>query len=539
MNSYTDVDGVPCAADPWLLTDVLRDQWGFTGTVVADYGAVSMLHSAHRTAATLGEAGGQAIAAGLDVELPDTVCFGEALVGRVNSGATPEETIDRAARRVLTQKVELGLLDESWTPESSVAEASNVDLDSPRNRALARELAERSIVLLDAGTALPLLGHGRVSPKRIAVVGPCADDPLTLLGCYAFPNHVMPRFPQLSTGLDVVTPLAALRAELPAVDVVYTPGCSVLGDDVTDIAAASALAASADLCVAFVGDQAGLFGKGSSGEGCDAEDLRLPGLQTQLLDAVLATDTPVVIVVVSGRPYALGDVYRRAAGLVQAFMPGVEGGAALAGILTGRLNPAGRLPVQIPRTPTQVNSYLQPPLGGGDSFVTTLVAAPLFPFGHGTSYTHFVLDDLRVSDQEIDTDGEVAVTIRVQNLGRRAGDEVVQLYLRDPVAQVVRPMRQLAGFARVGLAPGDAADVTFRVHADRTSYPLPDLRRIVEAGDIELLVGTSAEDLPLRATVRLAGDPRVVGHDRRLDTPVEIVRLAASGGTAAAAPSDG
>lgn len=530
MTSYTDVDGVPCAADAWLLTDVLRRQWGFTGTVVADYGAVSMLEWVHRTAGTPAEAGGQALAAGLDVELPDTACFGEALVGGVNGGATPEALVDRAVRRVLTQKVDLGLLDEGWTPEACVAGAGDVDLDSAENRALAREVAERSIILLDAGTALPLLGDGRTPPRRVAVVGPCADDARTLLGCYSFPNHVLPGFPQPSLGLDITTPLTALRDELPGVDVLHESGCSVLGDDRTGLAGAAAAAASAEVCVAFVGDLAGMFGKGSSGEGCDAEDLRLPGVQADLLDALFATGTPVVVVVVSGRPYALGAWSGRAAGLVQAFMPGAEGGAALAGVLTGRVNPGGRLPVQVPRTPSQVSSYLQPPLGGGeDGFASTLVAAPLYPFGHGASYTQFALQDLRLSHDEIATDGEVSVTVRVRNTGRRRGDEVVQMYLRDPVAQVVRPVRQLVGFARVGLEPGAAADVTFRLRADRTSYPLQDLRRIVEAGDVELLVGTSAADLPLCATVRLTGATRVVGADRRLHTPVDVVHVPADG----------
>ena len=527
MNSYSDVDGVPAVADHWLLTDLLRDEWGFTGTVVSDYWAVPFLATMHRVAADTDEAGAQALAAGIDVELPDTLGFGPGLVERVRRGEVPEDLVDRAARRLLLQKAELGLLDPDWTPEASVSRAAAVDLDSPANRALARELAERSIVLLDAGTALPLLGDERPAPRKIAVVGPCADDPRTFMGCYAFPNHVLPRYPGFGLGIAVPTAVDALRAELPDTEIVHERGCLVLGADRSGFAAAVEAARGADLCVAMVGDLAGLFGHGSSGEGCDAEDLRLPGVQADLVAELLETGTPVVVVVVSGRPYALGDVHGRAAGLVQAFMPGEEGGGAIAGILSGRVQPGGKLPVQIPRhAGAQPGTYLQPPLGAENSGVSNLDPTPLFAFGHGASYTTFDVDDLRISDKEPPTDGEFTVSVRVRNTGARAGDEVVQLYLHDVLAQVTRPVRQLVGFARVRLEPGDGVDVRFAVHADRTAFTGRDLRRIVEPGELDVLVGTSAQDLPCRGTVRLTGPVRAVGSDRRLTTPVELSPIA-------------
>ena len=524
MNSYSDVDGVPAGADHWLLTDLLREEWGFAGSVVSDYWAVPFLATMHRIAADADEAGAQALAAGIDVELPDTVGFGPGLLERVRRGELPEALVDRAARRLLTQKVQLGLLDADWTPEGSVAGAAGVDLDAPANRALAREMAERSVVLLEAGPALPLLGDGRPALRRVAVVGPCAADPRVFMGCYAFPNHVLPRHPGLGLGIEVQTAVDALAAELPGVEIVHQQGCPVQGADRSGFGPALDAAREADLCVAMVGDLAGLFGHGSSGEGCDAEDLRLPGVQADLLDELLQTGTPVVVVVVSGRPYALGDVHGRAAGLVQAFMPGEEGGPATAGVLSGRVQPGGKLPVQIPKHPGgQPGTYLQPPLGSPESAgISTLDATPLFPFGYGGSYTTFELDALRISDAEVPTDGTFTVSVRVRNTGQRVGDEVVQLYLHDVIAQVARPVKQLAGFARVGVAPGEAVDVRFRVHADRTAYTNRDFERIVEPGDIEVMVGTSAADLPCRGRVRLTGPVRVVGHDRQLMTPVEV-----------------
>ena len=527
MNSYADVDGVPAGASEWLLSDVLRDEWGFDGTVVSDYWAVPFLASMHHVAEDFPHAGALALRAGIDVELPDTVGFGGGLVDLVRRGELAEELVDRAVYRLLLHKVRLGLLDEDWSPESSVTRAADVDLDSPHNRALAREIADKSVVLLDPGSALPVVRDDGTMPARVAVVGPCADDPLTFMGCYAFPTHVLPRYPERGLGIDVPTALSALRSELAGVEIVHAPGCAVLGEDRAGFDAAIDAARGADLCVALVGDLAGLFGHGSSGEGSDAEDLRLPGVQQDLLDALLDTGTPVVVVVVSGRPYALGEVHGRAAGLVQAFFPGEEGGSAIAGVLSGRVCPGGKLPVQVPRRPGgQPSTYLQPALGSGQSAgITPVDTTPLFPFGYGGSYTSFEVTDLRLSASETSTDGSVDATVRVTNTGRRAGDEVVQVYLHDPVAQVARPLDVLVGFARVHLAPSEAQDVVFTIDADRTGYTGPTSERIVESGEVELRVGTSVVDTPCRARVRLSGPTRVLGHDRRLDTPTRTVTV--------------
>ena len=261
MSSYSDVDGLPAGADPWLFTELLRNEWGFEGTVVSDYWAVPFLATMHRVAADPDAAGALALTAGTDVELPDTIGFGGGLVERVKDGSCRRTSIDRAARRLLLQKAHLGLLDPDWTQPAPSPPArwglwlrqrrqriglgrfrcrwhrsgrdgsAAIDLDSPANRALARELAERSIVLLDAGSALPLLGDDRPALQRIAVVGPCADDPRTFMGCYAFPNHVLPRYPDRDLGIEVLSAVDALGKELPGVDVLHTRGCPVLGDD--------------------------------------------------------------------------------------------------------------------------------------------------------------------------------------------------------------------------------------------------------------------------------------------------------------------
>ena len=513
MNSYTEIDGVPVGASEALLTGVLRDEWGFTGSVVSDYWSVPFLHTMHRVAGSFGEAGDLALRAGIDVELPHTAGYDDGLADRV-----PAELIDRAVRRVLTHKVELGLLDPDWNPEGAVAAGAGIDLDSPANRALAREIAERSVTVLAHNGVLPL-----TSPRKIAVIGPTADDPQAFLGCYSYPNHVLGEYPDLGLGLEIDSLLTAVRAEFPDAAVAYHQGCPILTEDRSRIPGAVATAAGADLVIAAVGDRAGMFGKGTSGEGCDVADLALPGVQAELVDALIATGTPVVLVVVSGRPYALGR-HTGAAALVQAFMPGEEGGAAIAGVLSGRVNPSGRLPVQVPRLAGGgPGTYLQPPLGAFSEGVSNLDPTALFPFGHGLTYTTFDYSDLRLSAAEVPVDGELTVRVRVANTGDRAGAEVVQLYLHDVVAPVTRPLVQLAGFARVPLGAGESAEVEFTLHADRTSFVGPDLTRIVDPGEIEVHVGRSAADLPLSGGFRLIGARREAGADRVLLTGTRVL----------------
>ena len=519
MNSYSDIDGVPAGASAHLLTEILRDQWGFTGTVVSDYWAVAFLKTMHRLVDTNGEAGATALAAGIDVELPDTLCYGGDLTDLVIAGTVDEALIDRAAARVLRQKVDLGLLDPDWTADSHLEAANTVQLDSTRNRSIARQLAEQSVVLLANNGALPLPA-GPGAPAGIAVIGPCADDALAFMGCYSYPNHVLPHYPSLGVGIAAPSLYASLRTEMPSSRLTFTAGCPIRDQDRTGIDAAAEAAAAADLCIAVVGDRAGLFGAGTSGEGCDVPDLRVPGVQGELLDALLDTGTPVVVVVVSGRPYALGEYARRAAAIVQAFMPGQEGGGAIAGVLSGRINPTGKLPVQIPRLPGgQPSTYLHPPLGGNSEGISNLDPTPLYPFGHGLSYTSFDYTDLQLTADSIPTDGQLDISALITNTGTVAGEEIVQLYLHDVQAQLTRPVIQLAGYSRVPLQPGQSARVAFTLHADRTAFTGIDGTRIVEPGDIDVHLGASAADLRCSDTFTLTGGLRTVGTDRVLTTP--------------------
>ncbi|MBW0104117.1 beta-glucosidase [Pseudonocardia sp. KRD291] len=517
MNSYAEIDGLPAAADAGLLTGLLRDRWGFTGTVVADYFSVAFLHTLHKVASDLGDAAAQALTAGIDVELPTGTGYLEPLAERVRSGAVAPQMVDRAVRRVLEQKQRLGLLDPAFVDRLPTGD---VDLDPPGHRSLAARLAEESVILLGNDGILPL----GADPGRIAVLGPNAEDPAALMGCYSFANHVLAQHPGVELGLDVATVLGALRTELPRAELVHRPGCGVDTDDTSGFDEAVRAAARADVAVAVLGDRAGLFGRGTSGEGCDTDTLELPGVQQQFLDALLDSGTPVVLVLLTGRPYVLDRALARCAAVVQAFFPGQEGGGAIAGVLSGRVNPSGRLPVSLPRSAgAQPYSYLHPSLGAA-SAVTSVETAPVRPFGFGLSYTRFEHSDLQVRTSRVPTAGAFTVSCRVRNTGDRAGADVVQLYGSDVVASVTRPVAALLGYARVELAAGETAEVVFDVPTRRVSLHDRGMCHVVEPGTVELFVGTSCADPVLRTSVELTGPVHEVRPDDRRVVEVEIRR---------------
>jgi beta-glucosidase len=507
MHSYAEIDGVPVAADPELLTELLRGTWGFDGTVVADYYGVAFLQHLHGVAGDLGDAAGQALAAGVDIELPTGDAYLAPLAAAVRDGVVDEALVDRAATRALAQKAELGLLDTDFEE----APPTTVDLDGQEHRRLARQLAEESIILLTNDGTLPL-----EQPGRVAVLGPNADRSEALFGCYSFVNHVIANHPGTEPGITAPSVAQSLARELPQTEMTYAAGCGVDDDDTSGFAEARTLAAAADVAVVVVGDQAGLFGRGTVGEGCDRDDLELPGVQRRLVETALDTGTPVVLVLLTGRPYAVGWAIERCSAVVQAFFPGEEGGGAVAGVLSGRVNPSGRLPVSLPRSAgAQPFTYLHAALGGSNE-LTNLPSDPVLPFGHGLSYTTFVHESMQVQPRP-GTAGPLRVQVTVRNTGDRAGADVVQLYGRDVVASVTRPVAQLLGYQRVELAAGESATVELVVPASRLAFTDRRGNKVVEPGDWELWVGPSCSERDIASVTRLEGEPyRVSTSDDRV-----------------------
>nr|WP_186336983.1 glycoside hydrolase family 3 N-terminal domain-containing protein [Microbacterium sp. SLBN-146] len=555
MNSYSEIDGVPVAATAEYLTTLLRDEWGFDGVVVSDYFAVAFLESMHQVAADRAHAAQLAIDAGIDVELPSSDAY-EALPELVRAGALDPDVLDRAVARVLMQKEELGLLDADFrTPPVEV------DLDSPEHRRIARVLAEESLVLLSNDGTLPLDPR---SSGRIALIGPNADSAESLMGCYSFVNHVLAHHEGTPHGIALPTVRAALADTFCDAALVSERGCDVEGDDDSGIAAAVAAAAAADVAVVVVGDRAGLFGRGTVGEGNDVESLELPGLQRRLVEEVCATGTPVILVLLTGRPYAIGwalpprELDRGAvtglgatsvhtvggtdaagplpAAVVQGFFPGEEGGVAIASLLSGEISPSGHLPVSLPRSAgAQPYSYLHPTLGGS-SDVTSADSDPALPFGHGLTYTTFARTNLE-SDARVAAGGSFTASVCVRNTGDREGTDLVQLYARDEVATVTRPVAQLLAFERVTLAPGEEAVVHFDVPTQRLAFTGLRGIRIVEPGAITLWVGPSCAERETTASLAIEGAVHEVRPDDPRVARARVDRVAAAPVRAAVAPA--
>jgi beta-glucosidase len=536
MNSYTSVDGLPCAGSPALLTGLLREELGFDGAVVADYDSVNQLMHYHRVAATRGEAGRLALQAGLDMELPAVDCYGEPLKAEIEAGRLSIEVVDTAVRRVLRLKFQLGLFEQPYVDDA----AACMVFQTSEQRALARRTVAASTILLTNDGVLPLAP----TIKRLAVVGPGADDARLLQGDYHYPAHqelaYQSQQPPDAAGLATpstsgdyapgpyftphVTPLAGLRAALsPAVEITYAKGCEVLGEDRSGFADAVRVVREADVAVVVVAGKSGLLRPVTVGEGNDATNLDLTGVQPELIEALAGTGTPLVVVVLSGRVHTLARVAAQANALLQVFPPGEEGGNGLADVLTGKVNPSARLPVTLPRSVGQVPVFASQRAGAdhvplfGD--YADSPPTPLFAFGHGLSYTTIAYGDLSIHATDIT--GPIEISLEVENTGSFAGDEVVQLYGRDEVASVARPDRLLLGFAHVSFAPGECHQITFTVHPSRLAFYDPRMRFVTEPGAFTFSVGASSMDI--RAERRVILDGPLVEYRQR-----EIVKTTVS-----------
>jgi beta-glucosidase len=537
MNSYSSVDGLACAGSREILTTLLREELGFTGMVVADYFSVGLLATHHHTAADRGDAAVAALTAGLDVELPSVDCFGAPLVEAIDAGRVGVDVVDLAVGRVLTAKFRLGLFDHPYVDAGAAAAV----FDTEPQRALARRAVAQSTVLLtNADGLLPL----STDLARVAVIGPGADDQRLLQGDYHYPAHVEIVYEtaqDASTSLlpaaggafaagpyftEHITPLAGLRAAFgAATEIVHAAGCEVTGSDRSGIAAAVEAAQWAEVAVVVVAGRSGLRPACTVGEARDASDLGLTGVQAELVDAVLATGTPTVLVVMSGRVHTLGSRTDRCGAVVVLWPPGEEGGHGLADVLVGRVDPSGRLPVSMPRSVGQVPVHYGHRAGGGRAQFygdyTDSPTTPAFPFGHGLSYTTFAYGPLRCEPAH-STTATMALSVEVTNTGDRAGVEVVQLYGRDDVASVARPARQLLGFTRLPLEPGEARTVTFTVDPSRLAFYDQHMGFIVEPGTFTFWAGSSSADRRAEAQVDLAGDIATFAQRAVVTTAVSI-----------------
>jgi beta-glucosidase len=476
MSSFNTINGIPATENRHTLTEILRGEWGFDGFVVSDWEAVSELMS-HGVAGDCADAARLALDAGVDMEMVST-CYAQSLARLVAEGAVKTATIDQAVRRVLRVKYRLGLF-EKKAPDLATAGKT---LFAPEHRQAAREIARESIVLLKNDPALLPAPEG---PGIVAVVGPLADAGADQLGSWSGDGR----------GEDSVTVLQAVRARLAGkTEVLYAKGCDVRGGSDAGFADAADVALRADKVIAVLGESADM-----SGEAGSRAFLNLPGRQQALLEALVATGKPVVLVLMAGRPLDIRWAAEHVPSILMAWQPGTEGGPAIADVIFGDTAPSGHLPVTWPRSVGQEPLYAshlptgRPPTD--DRFTSRYVdesSDPLFPFGYGLSYTTFAYSDLALSAKTMPVDGHIDVTLRVKNTGSRPGQEVVQLYVRDLVASRSRPVRQLEAFDKVALEPGEDKTVTLTLEAARLGFHDDAGRYVVEPGAFKLRVGGSS-----------------------------------------------
>ncbi len=491
MTSYNTIDGIPSTCNEELLTGVLHDRWNFQGFVVSDLESIDGIYTSHHVAKDRQEAGEMALKAGVDVDL-GAHCFA-LLKESVESGRLDVAFVDRAVKRVLIRKFEAGLFDNPYLPEDSAH-----DVRSAAHVEVAAQAAREGVTLLKNNGVLPLRAG-----TRIALIGPNADNQYNQLG-----DYTAPQAPE-----NVVTMLEGLQKAGAAVT--YVKGCAIRDTKNSNIPAAVQAARRADVTVVVVGGSSARDFKTKyidtgaavvdetsvsdmeAGEGFDRSTLGLLGLQPQLLKELKATGKPLVVVYIEGRPLDKNWAAENADALLTLWYPGGEGGTALADVLLGRYNPAGRLSVSVPRSVGQIPVYYNRKVPYSHDYVEES-AAPLYPFGYGLSYSTFEYKNLLVSGSNMNS---ITVTVDVTNTGTLAGDEVVQVYIRDLVASTARPRKQLCAFQRVKNIPAGQT-VTVTLPLERSAFELvnPAMQRVVEAGDFEIQVGASSDDIRLTQT---------------------------------------
>lgn len=493
MNAFNTLNGVPATGNAMLQREILKGQWGFKGFVVSDWGSVREM-VVHGYANDLPDAAAKAITAGSDMDM-ESNAYSSSLAALVKSGKVDAAALDDAVRRVLTKKFELGLFDDPYRFSSAARERAA--LNDPRHRQAARRIAAESMVLLkNEGGALPL----RRGLGSIAVIGPLADARRDLEGGWIVQSNAA----KMASLVDAVREHAG-----PGTRVAYAAGCDVACRGDEGFKAAMELAAGADAVVLAVGESWDM-----SGEAKSRANLGLPGRQGELFEALRAIGKTPVVVIMAGRPLIFENVAEQAPAILYAWHPGSEGGNAIADLLFGDANPSGKLPMTFPRNMGQIPiTYQQYQTGRPVQDPKNVVYksayidspnTPRYAFGHGLSYTSFAYRDLRLSSTSMGPDGKITLSFTLANTGKLAGAEVAQLYLRDPVASIVRPLKELKGFQRVVLKPGEAQTLSFTIDRETLGFYGRELKWGAEPGKFELMVGSASDDIRLKQTIELA-----------------------------------
>ncbi|PKD16417.1 glycosyl hydrolase family 3 [Salegentibacter salinarum] len=506
MTAYNSIDGIPSTAHKELLTNTLRQEWGFDGFVISDLGSIEGLQGSHHIVTTEVDAAAVAMNAGVDADLGGNG-FDDALMNAVKADKVSEDRIDEAVRRVLKVKFKLGLFDN---PYVDVENAEKV-VRNPEHIELAKEVALQSVTMLkNENKLLPLSKN----LKNIAVIGSNADLQYNQLGDYTAPQAED----------NIVTVLEGIKNKMPQANIQYIKGTAVRDTTQTNIPAAVEAAKNAEVAIVVLGGSSArdfkteyqetgaatvsasedeILSDMESGEGYDRSTLQLMGKQLELLQAVVASGTPTVLVLIKGRPLLLNWPSENVPAILDAWYPGQQGGNAIADVLFGDFNPAGRLPVSVPKSVGQLPVYYNHWFPERRDYVE-MDAKALYPFGHGLSYSEFEYSDLIVSVEGEGINTRVNLSVKVKNISDKDGDEVVQLYLRDMVSGVLSPVKQLRGFERVSIKSGETKNVHFEILPKELSLFNVDMEQVAEAGEFKVMIGASSEDIRLKTIFQLS-----------------------------------
>lgn len=561
MPCYGSLDGEPVSSSHRLLTGLLRDEMGFDGLTVSDYSAIANLHVVQHVAESLEDAAVAALRAGMDVELPHPQCAGAGLLQRFRDGFADIAFLDQAVLRVLTAKFRMGLFEQ---PFALHGEGLRETFSGARDHDVSLQSARQSLVLLRNESVLPL----RRGLRKVAVIGCHATEPRFFFGGYTHlsmaegllaANNSMAGLtlgtverkdvertvPGTSIQSDddpafglllrrhhptIRSLLDELRERMPETEVAWARGYPIAGSDTSGYEEAMQVAQGADLILMTLGGKHGTSSIASMGEGIDATDINLPACQDDLITELSRLGVPMVGVHLDGRPVSSDVADRHLDGLLEAWNPAEHGAEAIVDVLLGVVNPSGRLPVSVARNAGQVPVYYNHPWGSawhqsesiGFPDYVDCPHTPRYPFGFGLSYTTFAYSDLRLSRASIDAEEVVEVTAVVTNTGKVAGTEVVQLYVTDRYASATRPVQELAGLCRVPLEPGQAAEVVFELPASQLAFLDQDMQWRVEAGDIDVQVGPSSEDIGLRGSFIITNTALVDGRTRSFCAPTAV-----------------
>ena len=483
MTSFNEINGIPATANSFILNDLLRNEWGFQGMVVSDYTSINEM-VLHGYSTDLKQAGEQAVLAGMDMDMQGSV-FLDHLKKSVEEGRVPESSINEAVRRILNLKYDLGLFEDPYRYLDEAREKEVIL--SPEMTGHALEMARKSIVLLKNE---PINGHSLlpISPeiRKIALIGPLADNRIDMLGSW----HAS------GDETEVVTLLEGLKKAVPLASVSFAEGCDLERTNSPGLEKALKLVMESELVVMALGEN-----YQQNGEAASRSDIGLPGGQQELLERVVATGKPVVVVLMAGRPLTITWMAEHVPAIVNAWHLGTRAGDAIADVLTGRENPSGKLVISFPRNTGQIPVYYNMknsgrPFDASNKYTSKYLDVPnepLYPFGFGLSYTDFTYTDLKISPEQIKAKDSLYISLQVSNTGVMAGEEVVQLYIRDVTGSVTRPVKELKGFKKIMLQPGESRQVTFAITSDDLKFYTADMTYAAEPGLFTVMVGTSSE----------------------------------------------